>query len=71
MLGCNGLIVFVVLLSINMGQLLSQIVKELALIILEECAEVTGRTQYTEQAKSLDHITKWTDRVRKIALLIM
>ena len=56
MLGFRHLNAFAVLLSINMGQLLSQIVQELALIILEECAEVIGRAQYTEQAKSVDHL---------------
>ena len=69
MLGYSGFTAFVELLSINMDQLLSQTVTEHAMTILVECAEVAGKTSYTEQAKRVDHITKLSGRADSASLL--
>ena len=46
------------LLSTDMEQLLSQTVTGHAMTILVECAEVTGKTPYTEQNEGVDHFVK-------------
>ena len=65
----SGFTVFVELPSTNMEQLLSQTVTEPASTILAECVEVIGKIPYTEQAKGVDHIIKWTGRAESRSLL--